>query len=60
LCDIANINKNNSPYDNVARSAAIGQLKSIKQLFAAPAANAEVRAHREHLILLIDDALIRK
>jgi len=60
LCDIANINKNNSPYDNVARSAAIGQLKSIKQLFASPAANAEVRAHREHLILLIDDALTRK
>ncbi|MES2689393.1 MAG: zinc-dependent metalloprotease [Bacteroidota bacterium] len=60
LCSIASFDKPNSSYDNIAKSAVIGQLKSIKQMMATPGANAEVKAHREHILLLIDDALARK
>lgn len=57
-CDMASLNKPTS--DHVAKSAVIGQLRSIKQMIAAPVGNAETKAHREHLALLIDDALVRK
>lgn len=60
LCNIASFDKPNSSYDNIAKSAVIGQLKSIKQMMTAPGANPEVKAHREHLLLLIDNALVRK
>lgn len=60
LCNIASFDKPNSSYDNIAKSAVIGQLKGIKQMMATPGANAEVKAHREHILLLIDDALARK
>ncbi len=60
LSSIASFNKPNAAYDNIAKSAAIGQLKSIKQMMALPAANAEVKAHREHILLIIDEALSRK
>ena len=60
LSSIASFNKPNGAYDNIAKSAAIGQLKNIKQMMALPAANAEVKAHREHILLIIDEALSRK
>lgn len=60
LCSIASLSKPNASYDNIARSAVIGQLKSIRQMMSQPGANAEIKAHREHIILLIDDALNRK
>lgn len=60
LSSIASFNKPNASYDNIAKSAVIGQLKNIKQMVAAPGANAEVKAHREHILLLIDDALAKK
>lgn len=60
LSSIASFNKPNGAYDNIAKSAAIGQLKNIKQMMALPAANTEVKAHREHILLIIDEALSRK
>jgi hypothetical protein len=60
LSSISSLNKPNGAYDNIAKSAAIGQLKNIKQMMALPAANAEVKAHREHILLIIDEALSRK
>lgn len=60
LCSIASISKPNKAYDNIAKSAAIGQLKNIKQMMATPTANAEAKAHRQHILLLIDDSLSRK
>ena len=60
LSSIASFNKPNGAYDNIAKSAAIGQLKNIKQMMALPATNAEVKAHREHILLIIDEALSRK
>jgi hypothetical protein len=59
LAQIASLNSKFG-YDNVAKSAAIGQLKAIKQMMVGPAANAEVKAHREHILLLIEDALTTK
>ncbi len=59
LAQIASVNSKFG-YDNVAKSAAIGQLKAIKQMMAGPAASAEVKAHREHILLLIEDALTTK
>jgi hypothetical protein len=60
LCAIADLNQSNNSYDHVAKSAVIGQLKNIKQLLAGVAVNAEAKAHREHLLLLIDDAMAKK
>jgi hypothetical protein len=60
LSSIASFNKPNGAYDNIAKSAAIGQLKTIKQMMLLPSANAEVKAHREHILLIIDEALSRK
>jgi hypothetical protein len=60
LSNIVSFNKPNSSYDNMAKSAVIGQLKSIKQMMALTAVNAEVKAHREHISLIIDEALSRK
>ena len=60
LSSIASFNKPNGAYDNIAKSAAIGQLKTIKQMMSLPAANAEVKAHREHILLIIDEAFSRK
>ena len=59
LAQIASVNSKFG-YDNVAKSAAIGQLKAIKQMIAGPAVSAEVKAHREHILLLIEDALTTK
>lgn len=53
LCNMIKGMQANS-YDNIAKSAALFQLKTIKGIFAAPAANAEVRAHRDHVLFLID------
>lgn len=58
LCDIADIKKNS--YDNISKSAAIGQLKAIKQMLSTPSASAEIKAHREHILLLIENALSAK
>ncbi|MCZ2141617.1 MAG: hypothetical protein LC096_09540, partial [Bacteroidia bacterium] len=55
LCKIADLSK--PGYDNISVSAAIGQLKQIKQMLSTPAAGAEAKAHREHILLLIDNAL---
>lgn len=60
LCNIASFSKPNQAYDNVAKSAVIGQLKAIRQMMATPAANAEIKAHRDHILLLIDDAFSKK
>lgn len=60
LSSIASLNKPNGAYDNIAKSAAIGQLKNIKQMMSLPATNAEVKAHREHILLIIDEAFSRK
>jgi hypothetical protein len=60
LSSIASFNKPNGAYDNIAKSAAIGQLKNIKQMMVLPATNPEVRAHRDHILLIIDEALSRK
>ncbi len=60
LSNIVSVNKPNSSYDNVAKSAVIGQLKSIKKMMTLLAVNAEVNAHREHVLLIIDEALSRK
>ena len=60
LCGIASVKNANNSYDNLAKSAAIGQLKSIKQMLTGVAVNAEVKAHREHVLLLIDEALSSK
>jgi hypothetical protein len=60
LSNIASFKKPNYLYDNVAKSAVIGQLKSIKQMMVLTAVNAEVKAHREHISLIIDEALSRK
>lgn len=46
-------------YDNVAKSAALAQLKSIKRMFATPAATPEITAHRDHIVLLIDQAMAK-
>lgn len=59
LIQIATIDKVSS-YDYVAQSAAIGQLKAIRAMLTAPAVNAEMKAHREHLLLLIEHALAVK
>jgi len=61
--ELTEIVKPKSPfitYDNVARSAAIGQLKSVRAMIAAPAASPEVKAHRDHLMLLIDEVFAKK
>jgi hypothetical protein len=61
LCSvITSAEKANDPYDNVARSAVIGQLKTIKQLVATPGITPEIKAHRDHILLLIDGALVRR
>lgn len=60
LCQIISLEKPSSSYDNVAKSAVIGQLKTIRQLVSAPGINAEMKAHREHILLLIDHALAAK
>jgi hypothetical protein len=60
LSAIVSLSKPNAAYDNVAKSAIIGQLKSIRQQMAAPGSTAEIKAHRDHILLLIDDALARK
>lgn len=59
LCTIVDVNKPSS-YDYVSRSAVLGQLKAIKALMIQPGASAEVKAHRDHILLLIDNALTRK
>lgn len=53
LCNMIKGTQANS-YDNIAKSAALQQLKHIKQMYATPAANAEVKAHRDHVLFLID------
>lgn len=60
LCNIGSFEKPSSSYDNISKSAVLGQLKLIKQMMAAPGANAEVKAHREHILLLIDNATAKK
>jgi hypothetical protein len=60
LCIIASNSRIGDAYDYVAKSAAIGQLKTIRQMLATPATSAEVKAHREHLLLLIDDVFSKK
>ncbi|MFN9518942.1 MAG: zinc-dependent metalloprotease, partial [Bacteroidota bacterium] len=60
LCEIVKPKTPFSSYDNVARSAAIGQLKSVRTMMATPAASPEVKAHRDHLLLLIDEVFAKK
>jgi hypothetical protein len=54
------VQNNFGSYDNVSVSAAIGQLKSIRQMISAPAASPEVKAHRDHLVMLIDEVFNKK
>ena len=54
------VQNNFGSYDNVSVSAAIGQLKSIRQMMSAPAASPEVKAHRDHLVMLIDEVFNKK
>jgi hypothetical protein len=60
LCDIVKPKSPFSLYDNVSRSAAIGQLKSIRTMMATPDVSPEVKAHRDHLLLLIDEVFAKK
>jgi hypothetical protein len=47
-------------YDHISRSAALGQLKQIKQMTAVAAAGAETKAHRDHIQWLIEQTLAKK
>jgi hypothetical protein len=47
-------------YDHISRSAALSQLKQIKQMTAVAAAGAETKAHRDHIQWLIDQTLAKK
>jgi hypothetical protein len=47
-------------YDHISRSAALGQLKQIKQMTGGAAAGAETKAHRDHIQLIIDQILAKK
>jgi hypothetical protein len=44
-------------YDYVAKSAAVASLKRIQAQVAVPAGDAETRAHRQHLSLVVSEAL---
>ncbi len=44
-------------YDYVSRSAAVASLKRIQAQVAVPAGDAETRAHRQHLSLVVKQAL---
>lgn len=44
-------------YDYVAKSAAVATLKKVQAQVATPSGNAETRAHRQHLALLVAQAL---
>ena len=44
-------------HDHLARSAAVGALRRIRQLAVRPALEAENAAHRDHLRLIVDRAL---
>ncbi|MFN4082435.1 MAG: zinc-dependent metalloprotease [Bacteroidia bacterium] len=60
LCSIFKPNGLSS-YDNISKSAILMQLKNIKNMMqTTPAANNELKAHREHIVFLIDDVLAKK
>jgi hypothetical protein len=61
LIRIADTKTSANSYDDIARSAAMAQLKNIKRMISNPnpALNAETNAHRDHLILLIDKAFAK-
>jgi hypothetical protein len=61
LIRIADTKVSANSYDDIARSAAMAQLKNIKRMISNPnpALNAETNAHRDHLILLIDKAFAK-
>lgn len=44
-------------YDYVARSAAVATLKKVQAQVATPSGDAETRAHRQHLALVVTQAL---
>jgi hypothetical protein len=44
-------------YDHVAKSAAVAGLKKIQAQMAAPVGDAETRAHRQHVALVVGQAL---
>ncbi len=44
-------------YDHVSKSAAVASLKKVQAQVATPTGNAETRAHRQHLSLVVSQAL---
>ena len=44
-------------YDYVSKSAAVASLKRVQAQVAVPAGDAETRAHRQHLALVVGEAL---
>jgi hypothetical protein len=44
-------------YDHVSKSAAVASLKKVQAQVATPTGNAETRAHRQHLSLVVTRAL---
>jgi len=60
LCDMLDTKGPGNRYDNIARSAALLQLKNIKTMMATPAVNQEVKAHREHVLFVINQILESK
>ena len=44
-------------YDHVSKSAAVASLKKIQAQVATPVGDAETRAHRQHVALVVGQAL---